>query len=64
MELIQTRSQILQLLKRQLSNFFLIEETDVSLLDSVLDTVLHRCEINFQANDNKYYRCEWGGGKI
>ena len=64
MELIPTKIQVLQLLVKQLSNFFIIDETDTKLLKSKLDIVLQKCEINFQASDNKYYKNKDGIAKF
>lgn len=49
------KNLILELLKRQLNNFFLLEEKEEAILDIYYDHVLERCEQCFSQNIYKYY---------
>lgn len=55
------KEQILRLLYRQLDNFFFISDEERNDISSVVDDVLERCKINFQASDNKYFIANGGG---
>ena len=50
-----SKEQILKLLYRQLDNLFIISDEECNEISSVVDDVLERCRINFQASDNKYF---------
>ena len=56
-----SKEQILQLLYRQLDNFFCLTDEERKDIASVADAVLERCRINFQASDNKYFIANGGG---
>lgn len=49
------KGDILKLLKLQLSNFFLLSDTEIALLDRNVELALERCEFCFSQNTNKYY---------
>lgn len=56
-----SKEQILELLYHQLDNFFFLSETERQDIAEVIDSVLERCRINFQASDNKYFMANGGG---
>lgn len=56
MELIISRSQILDNLCRQIDSFFTCTEEERSILDTYLDKALNRIEKCFQDIDNKYFK--------
>lgn len=49
-----TESEIFELLKLQLSNFFILDEIEVFVLKRNLEQALKRCELCFIQNKNKY----------
>lgn len=49
------KEDVLKLLKLQLSNFFMLNDFEESLLDKYFELVLKRCEFCFSKNLNKYY---------
>lgn len=49
-----TESKIFELLKLQLSNFFILDEIEVFVLKRNLEQALKRCELCFIQNKNKY----------
>lgn len=50
-----SKREILELLFRQLNNFFTISADEKSEIENVIDSTLERCKINFQSSDNKYF---------
>ena len=64
MQLLISRSQILDNLCRQVDSFFSCSEEERSLLDVYLDKALQRVGRCFQGIDNKYFKTESGGGEI
>lgn len=62
MQLLISRSQILDNLCRQIDSFFSCSEEEHSVLETYLDKALERVEVCFQSVDNKYFRDESGGG--
>lgn len=56
-----SRDQILELLYHQLDNFFFLSKTERQDIAEVINSVLERCRINFQASDNKYFKANGGG---
>ena len=60
MELIISRSQILDNLCRQIDSFFICTEKERSILDTYLDAALNRIEKCFNGIDNKYFKSEFG----
>lgn len=49
------KNEIIELLKLQLNNFFVLKEEEIDLLLSNFDLVLSRCETCFALSTNKYY---------
>lgn len=47
--------EILQLLIKQVDNFFLITKKEIDILTFVFEDVLKRCEFCFSYQTNKYY---------
>ena len=64
MQLLISRSQILDNLCRQVDSFFSCSEEERSLLDVYLDKALQRVERCFQGIDNKYFKTESGRVKF
>ena len=64
MQLLISRSQILDNLCRQLDSFFSCSEEERFVLDTHLDKTLDRVEKCFQCVDNKYFKTELGGVKF
>lgn len=56
-----SKEQILDLLYHQLDNFFFLSQEERQDIAEVMDVVLERCRINFQASDNKYFIANGGG---
>lgn len=50
-----SKENILTLLKLQLGNFFLLDDSEIALLDKNVGSALERCEFCFSQNTNKYY---------
>lgn len=55
MKMTVSRSELLELLYRQLKSFFPLFSEDEKEIDNVLDIVLSRCAVNFAASENKYF---------
>lgn len=64
MQLLISRSQILDNLCRQIDSFFSCSEEEHSVLETYLDKALERVEKCFQGVDNKYFKNEFGGVKF
>lgn len=64
MQLLISRSQILDNLCRQVDSFFSCSEEERSVLDTHLDKSLDRVKKCLQGVDNKYFKSELGGGEI
>lgn len=64
MQLLISRSQILDNLCRQVESFFSCTEEERSVLDTYLDKALERVEKCFQGIDNKYFKTEFGEAKF
>ena len=62
MQLLISRSQILDNLCRQIDSFFSCSEEEYSMLETYFDKALQRVEKCFQGVDNKYFKTESGGG--
>lgn len=54
--MVYSKEQILELLYHQLDNFFFLSKEERKDIAEVMDVVLERCRINFQASDNKYFK--------
>lgn len=55
MQLVWSRQGIRDLLLRQVSAFFPLEDEDIAKVDASLDDALNRCETSFSRVRNKYY---------
>lgn len=64
MQLLISRSQILDNLCRQVDSFFSCTEEERFVLETYLDKALERVEKCFQGVDNKYFKTESGGVKF
>lgn len=64
MQLLISRSQILDNLCRQIDSFFSCSEEEYSMLETYFDKALQRVEKCFQGVDNKYFKTESGGVKF
>lgn len=64
MQLLISRSQILDNLCRQIDSFFSCSEEEYSMLETYFDKALQRVERCFQGIDNKYFKTESGGVKF
>ena len=64
MQLLISRSHILDNLCRQIDSFFSCSEEEYSVLEAYLDKALERVEKCFQGFDNKYFKTESGGVKF
>lgn len=60
MQILISRSQILDNLCRQVDSFFSCSEEECSILDAYLDKALDRVEKCFQGVDNKYFKTNGG----
>lgn len=61
MQLLVSRSQLLENLCRQVDSMFSCTEEERSTLDIYIDKALERVERCFQGVDNKYFKIESGG---
>lgn len=61
MQLLISRSQILDNLCRQIDSFFSCTEEECSVLEIYLDKALERVKKCFQGVGNKYFKAESGG---
>lgn len=64
MQLLISRSQILDNLCRQIDSFFSCSEEEYSMLETYFDKALQRVERCFQGIDNKYFKTESGRVKF
>lgn len=64
MQLLISRSQILDNLCRQIDSFFSCSEEERSVLEAHLDKALERVKKCFQGVDNKYFKAESGEVKF
>jgi serine O-acetyltransferase len=56
METLLTKEKILQQLFRQLESFFFVEDDEKAQIIENYEHIMDRCEINFEANSNKYFK--------
>ena len=47
----------------QLESHFLLSNIEKTVISDYIDLALERCESNFWASSNKYFKIDMGGGK-
>lgn len=50
-----SKAELLDQLFRQIQNFFQLSEVEKTEIEASLESVLHRCFVNFESSDNKYF---------
>lgn len=64
MILVQSKPQIRNLILRQISTFFPLEDEDAAKVDASLEPALERCDVSFSHVCNKYYRDDRGSSRF
>lgn len=62
MQLQIPKQDILAQLIVQLESHFILNNIEKSVISDYLDLALKKCESNFIASSNKYFKIEMGGG--
>lgn len=58
------KQDILAQLIHQLENYFLLDDMEKTIINEYYAAALEKCDINFMASTNKYFKIDAGGKKM